>query len=310
MSPAPRQPPECHAPICPATRPVWFSPDAGEAFVSLGVFLAVLLAAALHAGWNALIKTGVSKQASMLILSFGHALISLAIVPFFAFPPAGVWPWLLASGLIHTAYQLFLAYAYEQGDLSRVYPIARGAAPMLVLVVGILALDEPLSAIETGGILVLGTGIALMARGALRNGESRRLLPFALGAACATAGYTLTDGLGARVWGEPLAYVSWLMILSCLFYTPAVLALSGSHILRSDRRAWAMGMVAAAASFLAYAIAVWAMTQAPIPLVGALRETSILFAVAIGWLAFGERIDRAKLIAAALILAGVALMRL
>jgi len=278
--------------------------------VSVAVFLAVLVAAALHAGWNALIKTGVSKQASMLLLSLGHALIGMTIIPFFPWPPAEVWPWLLASGLIHMAYQLFLAYAYEQGDLSRVYPIARGAAPMLVLLVGLVVLSEPLSGIETTGIVVLGAGIALMARGALRNGESRRLLPFALGAACATAGYTLADGLGARVWGEPLAYVSWLMILSAVFYTPAVLALNGSAILRADGRAWGMGMVAAAASFLAYAIAVWAMTQAPIPLVGALRETSILFAVVLGWLVFGERIDRAKLLAAGLILAGVALTRL
>jgi drug/metabolite transporter (DMT)-like permease len=277
--------------------------------MSLSVFLAVLLAAVLHAGWNAVVKTGLSKQTSMALLAIGHALIGLALVPFFPWPPAQVWPWLLASGLIHMAYQLFLAYAYEQGDLSRVYPIARGAAPMLVLVVGLLVLGEPMRATEIGGIVVLGGGIALMARGVFHNGESRRLLPFALGAACATAGYTLTDGLGARVWGEPLAYVSWLMILSAIFYTPAVVALRGWALLRADLRTWALGMGAAAASFLAYAIAVWAMTRAPIPLVGALRETSILFAVLLGWLVFGERMDRGKVLAALFIVAGVALTR-
>ncbi len=278
--------------------------------MTLTVFLAVMLAAALHAGWNAAIKTGLSKQTSMFLLSVGHALIGLAIVPFFPLPPAQVWPWLLASGLIHMAYQLFLAYAYEQGDLSRVYPIARGAAPLIVLVVGLVALAEPLSGAEIAGILVLGGGIALMARGVFRNGESRRLLPFALGAACATAGYTLADGLGARVWGEPLAYVSWLMVLSAIFYTPAAMALKGRAVLRADGRGWAVGMAAAAASFLAYAIAVWAMTRAPIPLVGALRETSILFAVLLGWLVFGERMDRAKIVAAGVIVAGVAITRL
>ncbi len=278
--------------------------------MTLTVFLAVMLAAALHAGWNAAIKTGLSKQTSMFLLSVGHALIGLAIVPFFPLPPAQVWPWLLASGLIHMAYQLFLAYAYEQGDLSRVYPIARGAAPLIVLVVGLVALAEPLSGAEIAGILVLGGGIALMARGVFRNGESRRLLPFALGAACATAGYTLADGLGARVWGEPLAYVSWLMVLSAIFYTPAAMALKGRAVLRADGRGWAVGMAAAAASFLAYAIAVWAMTRAPIPLVGALRETSILFAVLLGWMVFGERMDRAKIVAAGVIVAGVAITRL
>jgi drug/metabolite transporter (DMT)-like permease len=274
------------------------------------VFLAVMLAAVLHAGWNAAIKTGLSKQTSMFVLAVGHALIGLALVPAFEVPPPEVWPWLFASGFIHMAYQLFLAYAYEQGDLSRVYPIARGTAPLIVLVVGLVALAEPMTGAEVAGILVLGGGIALMARGVFHNGESRRLLPFAIGSAVATAGYTLADGLGARVWGEPVAYVAWLMILSALLYTPAVLALNGRRVLRADARAWAVGMAAAAASFLAYAIAVWAMTRAPIPLVGALRETSILFAVLLGWLMFGERMDRGKIVAAALIVAGVALTRL
>jgi len=271
--------------------------------VTLTVFLAVLLAALLHAGWNAIIKTGLSKQTSMFLLSVGHALIGACIAPFYPMPIPEAWPWLLASGLIHMAYQLFLAYAYEQGDLSRVYPIARGAAPMLVLVISLIFLSDTLEGGEIWGILVLGAGIVVMARGVLTNNESRRLLPFALGAAMATAGYTLADGLGARVSGEPIAYVAWLMMLSAVFFTPAVIALKGTVVLRANARAWGFGMVAAAASFAAYAIAVWAMTLAPIALVGALRETSILFAVLIGWLFFGEHMDRAKGLAAALIVA-------
>ena len=278
--------------------------------MTLGVFFAVMLAALLHAGWNAIVKTSVSKQTSMFLLSVGHALIGVAVVATQPVPAPEVWPWLLASGLIHMAYQLFLAYAYEQGDLSRVYPIARGTAPMLVLVISLLFLSDQLDGNELWGILVLGAGIVLMAHGVLKNGESRRLLPFALGSALATAGYTLADGLGARVSGTPIVYVGWLMILSALFFTPAVVALKGRTVLRADWRAWWVGMVAAAASFGAYAIAVWAMTVAPIALVGALRETSILFAVLIGWLFFGDRMDRGKIIAAALILAGVMLTRL
>tara|TARA_R110002073_G_scaffold87564_15_gene207955 strand:+ start:12116 stop:12952 length:837 start_codon:yes stop_codon:yes gene_type:complete len=278
--------------------------------MTIGVFLAVLMAALLHAGWNAIIKTGLNKQTSMFLLSVGHALIGAGVAVFYPFPAPEVWPWLLASGLIHMAYQLFLAYAYEQGDLSRVYPIARGAAPMMVLVVSLLFLADTISTAEVGGILVLGAGIALMARGVLTNGESRRLLPFALGSALATAGYTLADGLGARVSGQPFAYVGWLMVLSAVFYTPAVIALKGRAVLRADARTWGVGMVAAAASFAAYAIAVWAMTLAPIALVGAMRETSILFAVLIGWRFFGERMDRGKALAAVLIVAGVMLTRL
>jgi drug/metabolite transporter (DMT)-like permease len=277
--------------------------------VTLAVFLAVMLAALLHAGWNAIIKTGLNKQTSMFLLSVGHALIGLCVVPFFPWPPLNVWPWLIASGVIHMAYQVFLAYAYEQGDLSRVYPIARGAAPMMVLIVSLVFLSDTLEGFEVWGILVLGLGIALMARGALANGESRRLLPFALGSALATAGYTLADGLGARVWGEPIAYVGWLMVFSAVFFAPAIVALKGQATLRADARSWGLGMVAATASFGAYAIAVWAMTLAPIALVGALRETSILFAVLIGWLFFRERMDGTKALAALLIVGGVILTR-
>lgn len=278
--------------------------------MTFSVFLAVLLAALLHAGWNAIVKTGLSKQTSMFLLSVGHAAIGVAVVVTQPMPATEVWPWLFASGLIHMAYQLFLAYAYEQGDLSRVYPIARGAAPMIVLLVSLAFLSDPLEHWDFIGILVLGAGIALMARGVFSSGESRRMLPFAFGAACATAGYTLADGLGARVSGQPFAYVGWLMILSAVFFTPAVIALKGTAVLKADRKGWTLGMIAAAASFAAYAIAVWAMTKAPIALVGALRETSILFAVLIGWLFFKDRMDRTKAMAACLIVAGVMLTRL
>jgi drug/metabolite transporter (DMT)-like permease len=278
--------------------------------MTLSVFLAVLLAALLHAGWNAIVKTGLSKQTSMFLLSVGHAAIGGVVALTQPFPAPEAWPWLFASGLIHMAYQLFLAYAYEQGDLSRVYPIARGAAPMIVLLVSLAFLADPLQHWDFIGILVLGAGIALMARGVFSSGESRRMLPFAFGAACATAGYTLADGLGARVSGQPFAYVGWLMILSAVFFTPAVIALKGTAVLKADRKGWTLGMIAAAASFAAYAIAVWAMTKAPIALVGALRETSILFAVLIGWLFIKDRMDRTKIMAACLIVAGVVLTRL
>jgi drug/metabolite transporter (DMT)-like permease len=282
----------------------------GPGPVSFGVLLAVLVAALLHAGWNAIIKVGLSKQTSMFLLSTGNAVMGAAVAATQPLPTAEVWPWLIASGLIHTAYHLFLAYAYEQGDLSRVYPIARGAAPMIVLVASLAFLDDPLEVMDLAGVLVLGLGIALMARGVFSSGESRRLLPYALGAAAATAGYTLTDGLGARVWGEPVAYVAWLLIIAGAFFAPAVVALKGPGVMRAGPRAWALGLVAGAASFAAYAIAVWAMTVAPIALVSALRETSILFAVLLGWAFFRERIDLPKGIAAALIVGGVVLTRL
>jgi drug/metabolite transporter (DMT)-like permease len=277
--------------------------------VTFGVFLAVMAAALLHASWNALIKTGASKQSAMLILGVGQAVFGAGIAIWKGIPAEAAWPWLLGSGLIHMCYQLFLGYAYEHGDLSRVYPIARGTAPMIVLVISALFLSDTMTVPEVAGVVVLGLGILLMVRGVFTSGESRRMLPFALGAAMATAGYSITDGMGARAAGDPVLYVGWLLMISAVFYVPAAVALKGVVLFRATPRAWLVGFVAGGLSFAGYAIAVWAMTVAPIALVAALRETSILFAVLIGWLVFGEAMTRGKALAALVIVAGVMLTR-
>ena len=278
--------------------------------LSLGIFLAVLAAAFLHALWNALIKLGTSKLGAMVILSIFEVPIGLALVAFL--PPVSpeAIPWIIAAGCTHFGYKFFLSTAYDRGDLSRVYPIARGAAPMIVALVGAFVLADALSGRQYLAIAVLALGILLMARGVFAAGEDRRLLPYALGSAAATAAYTLIDGMGARISGSAVAYVSWVFVADGLIFSVGMLALRGSAILPRAPRAWGMGAAAAAASFGSYAVAIWAMTLAPIALVAALRETSILFAVLIGWLVFGERMGAGKAVAALVIVCGVLLTRI
>ena len=278
--------------------------------MNVWVLAAVLAAALLHAVWNALIKLGTNKLTSMWILTVVQGGFGFVIAMTRDWPAPDVWLWLLASGVFHAAYKLFLTFAYEQGDLSRVYPIARGTAPIVVLAVSAVFLADRMAVVEYIGIIVLGAGILMMARGVFSSGESRKLVPFALGSAMATAGYSLVDGLGARVSGDVVAYVGWLFTLDAVFFTPICIALRGKAVMRAPARVWMIGSFAAVASYGAYAIAVWAMTVAPIALVAALRETSILFAVLIGWLIFGERMDRQKWASAGLIVCGVALTRI
>lgn len=277
--------------------------------MAFGVMLAVLGAAFLHALWNALIKHGRSKVGSMVLLSVMEIPIGLVVVSTRPWPVPEVWPWVVAAGCTHFAYKFFLTYAYEQGDLSRVYPIARGLAPMIVAVVGAVFLFDVLELAEYLGIATLGLGILLMARGVFTDGESRRLLPFAIGSACATASYTLIDGLGARVSGDAVAYVGWIFIVDGVLFAMGMVALKGREVLSGGRQEWVLGAAASAASYGAYAISVWAMTVAPIALVAALRETSILFAVLIGWLLFHERMSVLKALAALLIVLGVIVTR-
>lgn len=278
--------------------------------MTLGVFLAVLGAAFLHALWNALIKLGTSKVGGMVILSIVEVPIGLAVVLFTDAIDRAAIPWVLAAGCTHFAYKFFLTYAYDRGDLSRVYPIARGAAPMVVALVGAAFLADAVSGKEYLAIAVLATGILLMARGVFASGEDRRLLPFAFGSALATATYTLIDGMGARVSGSPAAYVAWVFVADGTFFTLGMLALRGWGVIPRNWHAWRMGTFASTASYGAYAVSIWAMTLAPIAVVAALRETSILFAVLIGWLVFGERMTGEKAIASVVIVAGVMLTRL
>jgi drug/metabolite transporter (DMT)-like permease len=272
--------------------------------------LAVLGAAFLHALWNSLLKVGTSRMGAMVILSMGEIPIGLAVVMARPSLDWSVAPWVIAAGCAHFFYKLFLTYAYERGDLSRVYPIARGSAPLMVGLVSPFFLPDVITPVEFAGIAVLGLGILLMAQGVFANGENRRLIPYALGSACATATYTLIDGQGARVSGDAVAYIAWVFVADGVFFAGGMLAWKGLAVLPRQRNAWGVGMIAAAASFGAYAVSVWAMTIAPIAVVAALRETSILFAVMIGWLVFGEKMTRGKALAALVIVGGVMLTRL
>ncbi len=278
--------------------------------MSLHVFLLVMAAALLHAIWNAMVKTGDNKQTGMFMVALGNGVLGLMVGLSLPFPEPRIWLWIAASGLIRAAYLLFLGHAYEHGDLSRVYPIARGAAPLFVLLVGGFFLSDRLSRPEMAGIVILGIGILLMAQGVFSSGESVRLVPLAIGSAMATASYSIVDGIGARLMGDGIAFTGWALAATALVYTPAILWMRGRGVMRAERAVWISGGVAGLASYVAYSIAVWAMTQAPIALVTALRETSILFAVLIGWLLFSERMGAGKAVAAILIVGGAALTRL
>lgn len=278
--------------------------------MSAGVFLAVVGSAFLHALWNALVRVRGARLSAMLVLTLVQGVIGLAVALAVPLPAPGAWGWIAASALAHSAYKMFLLLAYDRGDLSRVYPIARGAAPLFVLAVSLAALAEPLAPGAIAGVVVLGAGILAMAGGALRAGEARAMIPFALGSAAATAAYSLIDGTGARVAGDAVAYVAWLFVADALLFGALTAAVRGTAPFRPPARVWALGGLAALASYGAYAVSVWAMTVAPIALVAALRETSILFAVLIGWAAFGEPMGRGKFLATGMILAGAALMRL
>lgn len=271
----------------------------------MSVFMAVLFAALLHACWNAIIKFGDDKFQGMLLLSFGHGIFGLILIAIYPTPDPKSWFFLLGSVLCHLVYKFFLTTAYTKGDLSRVYPISRGTAPMIVLVISLLVLPDAVNILQILGILLVGLGILLMARGIISHKEERALIPYALMAAVGTAGYSLFDGLGARASGAVLGYVGWLFFFDASLFIIGGFALRGKAMMPKSKRVILQGLLAGGASVGAYAIAVWAMTVAPIAIITALREISVLFAVAIGILFFKEKASSEKIISAFMIVTGV-----
>jgi drug/metabolite transporter (DMT)-like permease len=276
------------------------------------VFAAVLGAALLHAGWNAVVKVGLDRFSSILLLALVQSGLALVLMPFFAVPDAASWPWLVASALLHTGYKLFLIRAYEHGDLSQVYPLARGAAPMIVALIGTALLGEVMGLPKTLAVVLIVVGVVLMSWKGGRNLASLppAALAYALGTAGFTAAYTLVDGIGARLAGTASGFTLWMFIGDGLGMLAFALATRGRASLVRLLPAWRSGLAAGAMSLGSYWIAIWAFTQAPIALVAVLRETSVLFAMLIAVLVLREEAGRWRWAAAGLIGAGVVLMRI
>ncbi|OHV12276.1 EamA family transporter [Kushneria phosphatilytica] len=281
--------------------------------MTTSVFLAVLIAAALHAGWNVLVRVNLDRLLAVTLIQIGSGVLALAGLAFVPVPAFAAWPWITLSALMHIGYNVYLARAYRIGDLGQVYPIARGAAPLLVTLVSALWPGEPLTLGEVTGVLVLVGGIVTMAFVGGRHGAARidrRSVGCALMTSCFIAAYTLSDGVGARANGDALSYTLWLFAVNGLVMGGVLWKLRGRHALATLGGYWRVGLGGGAMSLLAYGIAIWAMSRAPIALVAALRESSVLFALLMATLWLKEPLGRGRLMAAAMIFVGIAVMRL
>ncbi len=276
------------------------------------VFLAVLGAAAMHAGWNAVVKVGLDRFSSILLLALVQAVIAIPILPFVDQPLVDAWPWIVASAALHTGYKVFLVHAYAHGDLSQVCPLARGSAPMLVAIYTVIILGEPMPATGIAAVSAIALGVILMS---FRGGGARdRMYPiavlYALGTAAFTASYTLVDGIGARAAGTASGFILWMVIGDAVGMLTYAAIARGRDAISGLQAARLTGLIAGALSLGSYWVAVWAMTKAPIALVAALRETSVLFAMMIGAVWLREPLTRWRWLAAILIGAGVIAMRI
>ena len=276
------------------------------------VFGAVLVAAACHASWNALIKIRLDPFLAIVLISALAGIVALPLLFFVPVPPAAAWPWLIASVVTHVGYYIGLSSAYRLGDMGQVYPIARGTAPLMTAAGGALLLGENFSLIGWGGIVGLTSGVFLLslrASGDLAH-LNRRAVGFALFTAVTICCYSLVDGIGARTAGNAHSYALWLFVIDGAFITGIAIAWRGTGSIPEMARSWKSGLIGGVLSLVAYWIVIWAMTVAPIALVAALRETSVLFGALIAVVILKEPLRATRMVAAVLIVIGLTLIRL
>jgi drug/metabolite transporter (DMT)-like permease len=276
------------------------------------VFAAVLFGAACHAGWNAAIKGGIDTVTTTSLIAIGAGVVALAVLPFVGLPLAPAWPWVIASIVIHLLYFIGLSESYRVGDLGHVYPIARGTAPLMTAALSAPLIGEALGLPAWLGIIALAGGVLLLsARGgrdlARFDAHATVLALFTATTICA---YSLVDGVGARLAGSANAYTASLFIGNAVALAGYGIARRGSHAWPALAAHWKIGLAGGALQLVSYGIAIWAMTVAPIAIVAALRETSVLFGTALAVVFLKEPLRMLRVMAALMIVCGLMLIRL
>lgn len=279
--------------------------------MTIDVMLAVLLGALLHAVWNAMIRGSDNRTLDTVLVVAGAGALMIAMLPFAPLPAPASWPYVIASGAIHVAYFLLVAMSYRHGELSFVYPIMRGSAPAASAIAAALLLAEVPAAGGWLGVALICGGVMLLAGDSWRTGSFHgRAALFAIGTAAVIVVYTLVDGIGVRLSGHAASYTGWVFLLTAAPLVTIFMARNRTATTAYLRQHWRRGLFGGACTLASYALALWAMTRAPIALVAALRETAVIFGVLIAALVLHERITRIRYLSILIVTAGAAAIKL
>lgn len=272
------------------------------------VFILILAAALFHAVWNIIVKGGANKLYEIGINAFGGGFGALFLLPFVPLPGFACVPMLALSCLTHILYYLAMAAAYKAGELTLVYTVMRGCAPIITAIT-LAVLGVPLHIAGWIGLFLLCGGILSLAEDKSSTGQWKPIL-YAVRASCVIMSYTLADGFGARAATSSLAYTCWLYIVNMLPIQLWIISRHGREYLIYFRKRAPVGICGGLCGLASYGIAIWAMTRAPIALVAALRETSVIFGMILATLFLGEKLTPLRILAVLLVTAGAMLARL
>ena len=274
--------------------------------MDINVFMAVMSAAILHSAWNGMVKKHKDKVISVSAIVFGHVPIAIVVMLFVPLPTVESVPYIIFSAIIHQGYQWYLISAYKFGDLTKVYPIARGTGPIIATLISIGLLGVLISKFQIVSIILIFFGIVLLGLLSENSIKNNKVTFYSLATGLFIGLYSLIDGYGARVSLSPLGFLGWSFVLNALIFPFTLKFMNYSNVfIRVMKEAKHIFWFGGTVSYIVYAIIVWSFTKAPIPLVGALRESGIIFSIIVGIFFLNEKISTYKVISIVLIFLGV-----
>jgi len=275
--------------------------------MGLSVFLIILMAAALHATWNVIVKGGGDSAMMTITVTGAAALIAAVALPFLPAPHRQSWPLIASSAILSICYYVLVGQTYKIADMSRAYPLMRGTAPLIVALASTVILSDRLVVGAWCGVAVICAGVLAMTGG--RKPDQAAGTRLALLNACVIASYTLVDGAGVRQAGNAASYTLWIFLLTGVPLVAWALARRGFAFRVFARTNWRLAGFGGAGMVTSYGLALWAMTATSVAMVAALRETAIIFGTSISALVLKERVDRRRMIAALVIAVGAIILR-
>jgi drug/metabolite transporter (DMT)-like permease len=279
--------------------------------VGLAVTVAVLLAAVLHATWNALAHAVADQLVGFALIGAAVTVCAAGIVLVAPAPSSASWPFLAGSAALHVAYNLLLMRCYRLGEFGQVYPLARGTSPWLVAIGAAAFAGEQLPAIRLVGVVIVSVGLGtLVFAGGVPTRAARPALAAALLTGVTIATYTTLDGLGVRHASTVAGYTGWLFLLQGPVLPLAAVAARRGRLLRQVRPHLALGLAGGVLSLAAYALVLWAQTRGALAPIAALRETSVIIGAVIGAVLFHERFGSWRIAATLLVAGGVIVINL
>ena len=278
--------------------------------MELSIFLLVIFAAILHAIWNAMVKNFEDKVISVSAIVFGHMPMAVVVMLFVPLPTLESVPYIILSAIIHQGYQYNLITAYKLGDLTKVYPIARGTGPIVATLLSIVFLGLLISKFQILAIVLICFGIIILGLFSENSVKNNKAVFYSLATGFFIGLYSLADGHGARISLSPLSFLGWSFILNALIFPFVLKSMNYSNVFRRVmKEAKLIFWVGGTMSYIVYGIVVWCFTKAPIPIVGALRETSILFSILIGFFFLREGITFVKVVSILIIFSGILFLK-